>query len=131
MSLRILQTFEADVYGTIVTSPILYNTIGALHRAMLENRHDTFFGHAQDEHNTPYRTEKLDMPSFMHDLIFAVEIYWLNTSYFALPNLESEIIACISNCENFQDLRLTIFGDDRYFDVINEKIKNGSYSIKG
>lgn len=39
MSFRIIQTFKADVYGSTVTSLSLYNAIGTLHCAMLENKH--------------------------------------------------------------------------------------------
>lgn len=117
MSICILQTFKANIYGNIVTSPMLYDIISTLHNAMQDNEHDVLF---DDDH--------VDMTSFMGDLTDAVENFWLKSEYFNQAELESELSACISNCENFQDLKFTVNGDDYRFEYINEKIKNGDYS---
>lgn len=117
MSIRIIQTFKADVYGNIVTSPMLYDIINTLHDAMQDNEHDVLF---DDDH--------VDMRSFMGDLTDAVERFWLKSDYFNQGDLESELSACIRNCESFKDLRFSVNESDRHFEYINEKIQNGDYS---
>lgn len=117
MSIRILQTFKADVYGNIVTSPMLYDIISTLHDAMQDNEHDVLF---DDDH--------VDMHSFMGDLMYAIERFWLNCEYFNQGDLESGLSACISDCENFQDLCFFVNGSEYCFEYINYKIQNGEYS---
>lgn len=67
---------------------------------------------------------------FIEDLAYGIMEQWNNSGEIEMAEIGKEIENCIKKAENFEDVKIEVYGSDYHFEDFNRKIKNGDYLIK-
>ena len=64
---------------------------------------------------------------FVKDLSEAVRELWLGIEMLEMSEIEKEFSECIETSQKFSEIEFAIYGEARYLEGINRKIKNNRY----
>ena len=64
---------------------------------------------------------------FIKDLSAAVRELWLGIEMLEMPEIEKEFSECIETSQKFSEIEFSVYGEARYLEGINRKIKNNQY----
>lgn len=115
MSFEVITPFKGKVFGVETDDHTTFNSVSYLHDEMLD-RPEIF-------------DESINIGALVVDLMHAFEDQFYKTD-FSQAELENELSGCINIAESFSELKFDVFGSDKHFADINEKIKNGDYLLK-
>lgn len=64
---------------------------------------------------------------FVKDLSEAVRELWLGIEMLEMSEIEKEFSECIETSQKFSEIEFSVYGEARYLEGINRKIKNNQY----
>ena len=64
---------------------------------------------------------------FIKDLSAAVRELWLGIEMLEMSEIEKEFSECIETSQKFSEIEFSVYGEARYLEGINRKIKNNQY----
>lgn len=67
------------------------------------------------------------MQDFIKDLSAAVRELWLGIEMLEMSEIEKEFSECIETSQKFSEIEFSVYGEARYLEGINRKIKNNQY----
>ena len=101
---KIIQNFIGEINGIKITHEPTYWETGNVLDRFAEKFNDTEV-----------------TKEFTEDLAYGIMEQWHNSW---------EIENCIKKAENFEDIKIEVYGSDYHFEDFNRKIKDGNYLMK-
>ena len=110
---KIIQNFIGEINGVKITHEPTYWETG--------NMLDRF---AEKFNNVEVAKE------FTEDLASGIMEQWNSSGEIEMAEIGKEIENCIKKVENFENVKIEVYGSDYHFEDFNRKIKNGDYLMK-